>query len=266
MAALVSPTGQDIILKGVHPNAGIEAAYKRKLRKMVAAMSKSVEYWLAAEYRAQIPEIAMDSPIDELNRKLKKLSESWQKKFDDGALNLASWFATASKSYSDGSMQKILKDAGFTVKFKMSKSARVRFNAVVSENVGLIKSIPEQYFTQVEGIVMRAASRGRDLEYLTKELKKRYDITDRRAKLIAIDQSNKATSLFTQQNQIDLGLTEADWQHSTAGKHPRESHVAANGQRYKIAKGMLIEGEYIFPGEKINCRCISRPVIPGFND
>ena len=95
MAALVSPTGQDIILKGVHPNAGIEAAYKRKLRKMVAAMSKSVEYWLAAEYRAQIPEIAMDSPIDELNRKLKKLSESWQKKFDDGALNLASWFASA---------------------------------------------------------------------------------------------------------------------------------------------------------------------------
>jgi uncharacterized protein with gpF-like domain len=266
VADLVSPTGQDIVLRGVHPNMGIEAAYKRKLSKMVAAMSKSVEYWIAAEYRAQLPDMAMDAPIDDLNKKLAALSKDWQKKFDDGALNLATWFASASKSYSDNSMQKILKDAGFTVKFKMSKSARVRFKAVVSENVGLIKSIPEQYFTQIEGLVMRSASRGRDLAYLTKELKNRYEITDRRAKLIAIDQNNKATALFVQQDQIDLGLTDADWQHSTAGKEPRESHVAASGKRYKIAKGMLIEGEHIFPGEKIRCRCISRAVIPGFND
>lgn len=266
MADLRSPTGEDIVLAGVHPNMGIEAAYKRKLRKLVEAMAKSVDYWLKAEYRSQLPEIAQDAPIDDLQTRMKKLSKIWQRKFDDGAKDLAVWFAQSNKSYSDGSLQKILSNAGFTVKFKMSKGARIKFNAVVVENVGLIKSIPEQYFTQIEGLVMRSASRGRDLEYLTKQLKERYEITDRRAKLIAIDQNNKATALFTQQNQEDLGLTDALWQHSTAGKHPRPDHVAATGMKYKIAVGALIDGKYIYPGEEINCRCISRPIIPGYND
>ena len=43
---------------------------------------------------------------------------------------------------------------------------------------------------------------------------------------------------------------------------PRPDHVAANGKRYKIAEGCLISGEHIQPGEDINCRCTSRPVLP----
>ena len=43
----------------------------------------------------------------------------------------------------------------------------------IHENVNLIKSIPEKYFTEVEGMVMRSVRSGRDLAYLSDELEHR---------------------------------------------------------------------------------------------
>ncbi len=64
----------------------------------------------------------------------------------------------------------------------------------------------------------------------------------------------------------ELGITEAIWCHSAAGKEPRPSHVKAGKEklRFDVNKGALIDGEYILPGEKINCRCFAKPVIEGF--
>jgi len=63
---------------------------------------------------------------------------------------------------------------------------------------------------------------------------------------------------------LELGITEAVWMHSHAGKVPRPTHVAMNGTRFKVAEGMWdsAEGKFIQPGELINCRCTSRSVLP----
>jgi uncharacterized protein with gpF-like domain len=62
-----------------------------------------------------------------------------------------------------------------------------------------------------------------------------------------------------------LGITEAVWLHSGGGKVPRPTHVRNNGRRYSVAEGWLdpAEGRRVFPGELINCRCVSRAVMPG---
>jgi SPP1 gp7 family putative phage head morphogenesis protein len=114
-------------------------------------------------------------------------------------------------------------------------------------------------------MLMRSVARGRDLGGMTKEMEERYGITRRRAALISRDQNNKATAIITRVRQRELGITEAIWLHSSAGKHPRPSHVAMNGKRYLIAEGMEDpdEGRKILPGELVNCRCVSRSVIPG---
>lgn len=263
---LISPTGKDIELKPIHPNKGIEMAYRRKLRALVEKMKKSVEYWVGARYRENLSFIAQDGAVNDLQKELSELSRQWLSNFNDGADELSKWFAKKTKSYTDGSMQKILKDSGFTVDFVMNKSMRTVYQSVIGENVGLIKSIPEKYLGDVQGLVMRSVSLGRDLEYLTKSLKKSYGITDRRAKLIARDQNNKATAVMTKQRQEDMGLTQAIWRHSRAGKHPRPEHVHADGKKYDIGKGMYLEGEWVWPGIPINCRCISVPIIPGYND
>jgi hypothetical protein len=45
----------DKILRGVQPNAGIAAAYRKKLDALIAEMDNSVQYWLPAAYRANEP-------------------------------------------------------------------------------------------------------------------------------------------------------------------------------------------------------------------
>lgn len=221
-------------------------------------------YWLTANYKASGAAVAMDaSPAVFMREAMRKLARRWQKRFDDIAAKLSQRFTSAAMKNSDVSLYNALESAGLTVEFKMTAAMNNALQATITENVNLIKSIPEQYLTQVEGLVMRSVSRGRDLSYLTDELEKRYGITRRRAALIARDQNNKATSVMQTARQQSLGITKGIWRHSHAGKEPRPSHVKADGKEFDLSKGMYLDGKWTLPGEEINCRCTWSPVIPG---
>lgn len=231
-------------------------------------MQKSVVYWLTANYKASGAAVAMDaSPAVFMRDAMRKLAKRWTKRFDDIANKLADRFSNDAMKNSDVSLYNALDTAGFTVEFKMTAPMNNALQATIAENVGLIRSIPEKYFTEVEGLVMRSVARGRDLSFLTDELQKRYGITRRRAAFIAMDQNNKATSVMQAARQQSIGIVEGDWDHSGAGKHPRHSHVQAGKEkrRFRLDKGCLIDGEYILPGELPGCKCGWRAVIPGLN-
>lgn len=255
--------------RAVHANRGIEAKYRKALQRLIAEMHASVEYWLTAAYRKDPPrmvalvEQAQDaSPSAKIKKVLDELARRWTDRFNDYAPKLAEAYLKGMFKASDSAFRQALKEAGWAVDFKMTPAMRDAFQASLAENVGLIKSIPEKYLQQVEGVVMRSYSAGRDLATMVKELKQLYPAASHRAELIARDQSNKANAVVNRARQMELGITEAIWMHSHAGKNPRPDHVAANGKRYKIAEGCLISGEHIHPGEEINCRCTSRPILP----
>jgi len=258
------------VLPPVHPNKGIEAELRKTLDKLIAEMHKSVLYWLQAAYRKNPPELAQDaSPAKTLQAAMKKLSKRWEDRFKDAAPKLASYYATKISKRVDGRLEKILGDAGFSIKFTMSKEMNDAMQATVGEQVGLIKSIAEHHLNEVEGLVMRSVTAGRDLKYLTDQLQKRYDITRRRAKFIARDQVEKATATITRVRQQSAGIKEAIWRHSGGGRHPREEHVRWGREKktYDIAKGMWseVDKERVWPGGPINCRCVSRAIVPGLN-
>lgn len=251
-------------LDPVRPNVGLEMWYRGKLTALVDEMNRSVQYWLKAKYRANTPEIAQDAtPADELYEAVRKLSRQWQKRFDTAAAELADHFSKRAASRSDAALKRILKKAGISIEFKMTRAARDVMNATINQQVGLIKSIPQKYLTQVEGDVMRSVQTGRDLATLTNDLQEQYGVTRRRAAFIARDQNNKATASMNRVRQQDLGITEAIWLHSGGGKEPRPEHVAFSGKRYEIEKGAFLEGVWTWPGVEINCRCVSKSIIPG---
>lgn len=268
MTKLRSGTGKDIILKPVHPNQGIEAHYRDALTGMIDKMHKSVTYWVMAQYRANPPHaMAQDaSPAIEMRKVMQKLARRWLKQFSDGAPELAAHFADKSMGTGDITFKNILKKAGFSVEFKPTRAQNDAYRAVIGENIALIKSIAEKHLREVEGIVMRSVQHGRDQATLRDQLVERYAVTKKRAAFIARDQNNKATALITKVRQRGLGIEKAIWMHSGGGVHPRESHEDADGEKYDLEKGCLIDGEYIMPGELPNCRCVSRSVIPGFTD
>ncbi|HEV2540204.1 MAG TPA: phage minor head protein [Frateuria sp.] len=260
------PSPKPKTLRPVRPNAGLQAWYRRQLDKHIREMHQSLVYWLSAEYKAQ--GLAMDADGGAtlaMRGSLRKLAHRWQWVFDKLADSLSRRIAERVLSHADAGLRAGVKGEGFTVKFTMTTDMQNAYQAVIGEQVGLIKSIAEQHLTEVEGLVMRSVARGRDLGTLTKELEARYGVTRRRAALIARDQNNKATSTLTAARQKALGITEGVWKHSLGGKHPRPAHLKASGTTFELAKGLFLDGKWVMPGEEINCRCTWAPVIPGFD-
>jgi len=257
------------VLRPVNPNAGIAAEYQRRVLRLLNEMHASVLYWVRAANNQNPSLLAQDeTPAAFLRRTMKKLQDRWFGRFDDLSENLGKWFAQSVDRRSTDALKKILRDGGFTVEFKVSPFVRDVVTATRGESVGLIKSIPQRYLQAVEGAVMRAVMRGGDLGPLAKELQHTYGVTKKRAALIARDQNNKATAAITRARQIEAGIKEAQWMHSSAGKVPRPSHLKAGRDkvRYDVKKGWFDpdEGRNIYPGELINCRCRAKPIIPGF--
>ncbi len=254
----------------VFPNAGLTAAYRRKLEKLVGDMDRSLSYWLTVNYRRQAPRfMAQDaSAAVELRAVMRRLSRRWLRKFDDLAPELAAWFAQSAGDRSDRALAASLRKAGFTVRFKPTRAQNEAFQATVGENISLIKSIARQHLAGVESALMRSVAAGRDLSSFTKVLQNSYGVTARRAAFIARDQNNKATAVMTRVRQQELGIKQAKWLHSSGGKEPRPTHVANSGKLYDVAKGWYDPDvkQWIRPGELPNCRCVSVSVVPGFDD
>lgn len=252
--------------RAVHANVGIEMAYREALMHLIDQMHSSVQYWITAAYRKYPPRVAklaMDAPPSDAMRKvIAGLVGRWAERFDDEAEAIADKYIGGAFKASGASFARSLSDAGWSIKFKMTPAMRDALSASLQENVSLIKSIPAEYLQQVEGSVMRSYTAGRDLEAMVKELRELYPRAANRAVTIARDQSNKANATVNRTAQLELGITQAKWLHSAAGRHPRESHIKANGSVYDIAKGCYIDREYIQPGQLINCRCVSRPILP----
>jgi SPP1 gp7 family putative phage head morphogenesis protein len=257
-------------LRAVRPNAGISAAYRRRLKSAIAAMAASYERWLPAQWRENTPEMAMDaSAARDLERELRRLGDRWQSRFDELAPRLARWFLQSTSRRSDAALRKILRDGGMTVKFTMTPSMRDAIDAIVAENVSLVKSIPAQYHAQVSGAVMRSVTAGRDLAQLSKDLRKQFGVTERRAAFIALDQSNKTTSALMRVRQTDMGIQRGVWLHSHAGKEPRPTHLANHGKEFDLKIGWYDPDpkvrEHILPGQLVRCRCVWKPLVRGFS-
>lgn len=263
-------------LPAVQPNAGLRVMYDKRIMALIRKMVDDVTKSVMAAYEENPPRVAQlamaadELPSDQLRRLFRELSKQWRASFEVGAHELAEYFAQAASQRSDVQLKAILTKAGFAVTFKLSPAQRDILKAVVAENVALIKSIPEQYLTAVGGAVMRSVQVGRDVGGLRKELQEQFGVTRRRASLIARDQNNKATSAFNRARQLEIGVKQARWMHSRAGKTKRPTHVAKNGKLYDVATGWYDpdaygkgKGAYIWPGQLINCRCTSQSLFPG---
>ena len=252
-------------LPPVRANVGIRARFRRRLERAIEAMHRSVVVTVSAAYRATPPEMAQDTAAADLARAVRELRRRWIDNFDQMAEDLGEYFAQAVQKRSDAALRGILATGGFAVRFRMTRAMRDVLNATIAENVSLIKSIPARYLDDVEQSVMRSVQQGRNLAPLAREITRAYGKTKKRAAFIALHQNNMATGAMVRDRQLELGLTDAIWMHSYAGKKPRPCHVEMDGKRFKIAKGMYDRKErrWVYPGELIHCRCTSRPIISG---
>jgi SPP1 gp7 family putative phage head morphogenesis protein len=252
----------------VFPNAGVDAWYRGRLQAVVRDMSQDMLVDVRKAWRGIDVTTDAKKPSRSLllDKALEKWGGVWTRRIESVSREIAWDFATKNASATDVAMVSKLKDAGFAVKFKATRGAREALDATVAANVGLIKSIPQQYLVDVQTAVWNTVMGGSDLSVLTDQIQDKYGVAWRRAALIARDQNAKAKAVMEKARREEVGITSAIWQHSHAGKDPRPTHVKMDGESYEVDTGMWDSAvqKYIWPGTEINCRCTDRAVIPGF--
>lgn len=227
-----------------------------------------VRLTLQAKSMAMDEQIAMDAPsaTKQLQIALKRWGTETNRRFEAAAEKIANDFATRNQQATQAAMMGQLKKAGFVIKFKPTASSVEAFKLVAAENVNLIRNLGQKYNADIQQKIFDSLRHGSDLHGLSKSLRQTYDITTRRAALIARDQNNKAKAVMERTRQMELGFKRGVWLHSNAGKVPRPTHKAQSDKPYTLAKGFFDkdENKWVHPGELINCRCTMKPILEGF--
>lgn len=138
---------------------------------------------------------------------------------------------------------------------------RAALDVFEATNISLIRSIPQQAVSSLQGKIVEAVRRGSTLKQLQAQVREEFDITDRRAKLIARDQIGKLNGQLTELRQEQIGVTQYAWR-GILDARERPEHVAREGKIFNWAN----PPDDGHPGEPINCRCTAEPVLPSWEE
>ncbi len=267
----------NLLGKKLNYNASLQIRYESAMRKLLKQMvSETKEKILnifknqySKDFFKQQKKMAMDDNVQSRSKKvLNELTKKFKYLFDKNANEITTNMMDDTKKYSDNSLQSSLKQLSGGLSLNTSvvpKGMEEVTQALIDENVSVIKSIPEEYLSKVSQSVMRSISSGEGLKSLIPDLQKYTDQSYRKVKNIAVDQTHKAYNSINKQKMQALGVKKFKWIHSGGGQFPRKSHMAISGNIYSFdnlpLKGEegFVNGQY--PGQAIHCGCTMTPII-----
>ena len=174
------------------------------------------------------------------------------------------------------------------------KGLKQAYEAQVSANVNLIKSLPEKYFTDIQQMTIQSVTGQKKFEGgLFQAIQDLTGATNVKAKLIARDQTSKAVATFSHLRMQNIGVIGYEWNNAgdrrVAG-NPSGLYPNADDKSKYHGNHWDREGKfYLFhpmknppiapdgkpfrqppadssPGMSVNCRCFADPVIPQLKD
>jgi SPP1 gp7 family putative phage head morphogenesis protein len=142
---------------------------------------------------------------------------------------------------------------------------RQQIQTWVEENVGLIKSMPQETLTEMQNIVSQGFKTGKSMTSIVEDIRNTYGIKKSSARLLARDQLGKLNSQLTRQQQTDAGVSEYVWSTSKDSR-VRDSHRSLDGKTFKWSDPPVVTppGKPVrrcHPGEDYQCRCVALPVF-----
>ncbi|TWO17970.1 phage head morphogenesis protein [Campylobacter hyointestinalis] len=252
----------------LHNSYAIEKEYQEKLEKLVSKMSLLAQKEIIKLFKKDSPAyFAQDSSITSQARiLLSSLNDKLTELFNFEAKNLSEWLVRKVDKFSKQSVSQSLKKlsgGGVIDTSQLSEETKEILKASVNQSADYIKSIGQEYITQIKGAVYRSITTGEGLKDLIPFFEKYDGITKRRAKNIALDQTRKTTSALNMARMKQNGITKFMWNHSSAGLHPRKTHEAFNGNIYSYDEPPYDSdaGLRVLPAQLPNCKCFATPVI-----
>lgn len=238
---------------------------QRQVTKLQKDISKAVNSIIGAS--------GVIATTGEAKATFTKLLDDYTKKFN----LLSSTFSSDMVSNIDKQVARdlgaSLKDlsGGLTIKTdSISNVTKNIMSASVDQSTTLIRSIPQDYITEVREIIMRTfGSPSGNFESTVKEIDKLLDTRFRKyknkAKNLVLDQTRKAYAGISDQRMREVGVTKYRWKHTGGSVEPRPYHKnVLDGKVFSLDDPPIINpstGERGHPGDAINCKCYKIPVI-----
>jgi SPP1 gp7 family putative phage head morphogenesis protein len=211
-----------------------------------------------AEVLPRLPAIVAERgarrDADDPNDLLDRLSARFFGSIPRGSLeSLAQRYGNRTSEYQKQQLGRQIK-AALGVDVFREPSLRGRLGAFVTENVALIKSVPNKYLDDVEKVITRGLREGLRWEQIAADVAERGRVAESSARLIARDQVGKFYGEVQGARQRALGVTHFIWR-TVSDNRVRPEHEELDGERFAWADPPS-EG---IPGHAINCRCYGEP-------
>jgi SPP1 gp7 family putative phage head morphogenesis protein len=274
LEAAASGTSAAKEAKPVLPAFGAGRLYSAELQKLVRAVSRDINTMLVPLIRELEPRYVTDSAVndawpEDIASMFAALSAKWSSpQFIKAANDTAKVYVDRLNQNNSRKFQRQMRSVGLNV-FGDSPEVENILSAAVADNTRLIKSIPDQYLTNVESIVYSNMRAGLRPSAITKQLSDQFGVTQNRAKLIARDQTSKANGELSKQRQEDAGFEFFKWE-TAKDVRVRDPHAKLAKQDIGFGPGVYRwdkppkneKGETIIPGQEIQCRCVPIPQTP----
>ena len=251
------------------PSKAYELEYRRKLQDLLYEMQEDVKKELTAYLKKNT---AQDSDNDTWAQIMKWLRKKWYKRYDEKSREFAKWITDKTRKRTSAQVMRKLKQMGMTLKPHYSKQDKEMIREITSNNVALIKSIPQQYLYTVQQAVNNAFITGVDVQSVTETIEEILTPVDEksnnRAALLARDQINKTTQQFAIFEAKSVGATKGRWIHVPGKYSSRITHIKMNGQTFNLDDGLYDADVHrnVKPGELVYCNCQFESLIPGFDE
>jgi SPP1 gp7 family putative phage head morphogenesis protein len=255
-----------------------DARTSKELRKIGAKWDRKTSTYRLAEtelpsdvrYAISATEVAFRDKLKKIDDKLAKIlpEEIAEKIKTADIFDQTLWKA-------DQDFQKTL--ANITVPPQLTKERRAKIADEWQNNMDLwIKNFTEKEIKELRKTVMDSIFAGNRYESLVKGIQSSYNVTTRKAKFLARQETNLLLAKFKESRYTDAGVHEYIWGcvHMPKDKSPKE-HVPGNvrymhglleGKKFRWDDPPITTnpGEPVRrnnPGQDYNCRCFARPIV-----
>jgi len=163
----------------------------------------------------------------------------------------------------DKQFKKTVIDAiGITPEFTETQKAKLAEE--YSNNMKLyIKDFADNEIAKLRGLVEDNTFSGMRADKLQNIIRTQFDVSDRKAKFLAKQETSLITAKYRESRYLDAGITQYVWSTSTDGK-VRSDHKRLHGKVFSFDDPPIVNletGKRANPSEDFGCRCKAKPLV-----
>lgn len=237
----------------IEPPAGLERAYLAELRKIEQEMARLLRETVLPSFRSELVRDAEEGIWDLVSRLMASFTRGTVEKVKEllgleGQRHTDQWKASVKKTLGIDLAAVVTKDDIGTY-----------LDRATLRSAGLVKDFTETMVKKLQYETTQALINGGSARQLQTKLKDVLGITDRRAKIIARDQTAKFNSDLNRIRHQQAGLDEYRWR-TSKDERVRERHRKLEGKLYKYSEKTDAE-DGLPPGQPILCRCGAQAIV-----